>query len=386
MRPHTMLGLILPDALVALSAAFRVVIALLALRMFPTVIAFSAAPDCPAKDRAIAVAGYTGIAYLALRYAAFSTSSVLIAYAYLGTTCLIPYFTIRLLNSRIRLFFLSFGLFLFLPGIFQMPSGIALLLGSEIAFSVYSYCIATRKQPTSLGDYLFFVLVNPVLVYSQRGVIAREVGLHSVGLLRVLRGSGALLTSGAIASLSIDFLPGPESVVARPLLRGVLRLGELYFAHTGLAALQIGLMQQLGRSVPERYLGPLRATSPKDFWRRWNTYITSWVRIYFFQPLALYLRRTTRRSLASRVEWIAPVAVLASFGFVGLFHDAYSALAAQHVQLVSTRWFLMNGMVLIACEIVASSVPDSYCSRRWRKAAGHVTVLGLAVAFASKWG
>src|SRR5262249_49206419 len=85
--------------------------------------------------------------------------------------------------------------------------------------------------------------------------------------------------------------------------------------HSGLASLQIGYMRCIGYRVPERYRLPFLATSPQDFWRRWNTWIGRWGYRYVFFPTCRGLARSSigRNSLA--------VAAIATFVVIGLLHD-----------------------------------------------------------------
>jgi D-alanyl-lipoteichoic acid acyltransferase DltB (MBOAT superfamily) len=77
-------------------------------------------------------------------------------------------------------------------------------------------------------------------------------------------------------------------------------------------------MGQFGFDPPERYRAPLLASSPLDFWRRWNTYVGGWMQRYVFWPASLHLAR--RRSVA--LSFMPRAAgVLATFGFVGALHD-----------------------------------------------------------------
>ena len=51
----------------------------------------------------------------------------------------------------------------------------------------------------------------------------------------------------------------------------------LYAAHSALAHIQIGLCSLVGYRAPERYLYPIAAVSPREFWERWNVYVTTWL-------------------------------------------------------------------------------------------------------------
>jgi hypothetical protein len=76
--------------------------------------------------------------------------------------------------------------------------GAFLVAGWDLALSGYSYCIEvarTGRRPP-LGDCLLFMLVNPVLVYSERGTEAKPPRLTTVGGTRFV---GGVLFMGASA-------------------------------------------------------------------------------------------------------------------------------------------------------------------------------------------
>jgi hypothetical protein len=153
------------------------------------------------------------------------------------------------------------------------------------------------------------------------------------GLTRAAAGASALALSGALAYASA------RSVALGP----VLRIAGVYAAHTGLAALQIGLLRQLGWELPERYRRVYRARSPRDFWPRWNTYVGNWIRIYVFTPCARVLlgRGVDRRSTFA-------LAILFSFAVIGALHDLYATVTARVPSCALTLWFVANAVVLIA--------------------------------------
>lgn len=294
----------------------------IALRTFPGVVALSATPDSRPLDRVTATAGYLGIAYVASRYGTFEAPAVLRAYAYLLPALVVPLLLARLWRCRTALFALSFALFLVLPALVESTAKLTtLLLGWGVALSVYSFCVDSANKGVGTKDYVFFVLVNPVAAYPNRGRRVGRPRLSKSGLLRISRGAASLTASVVLQALiSVAVFGSTLGFLAT----SALRLIQIYFAHTGLAHVQIGMMNQLGYEVPECYPHPLLATSPKQFWSRWNTYIGSWVRLYVFQPLLLHMRRRKGRSsrLAVRSA-LRGVAVVVSFACIGLLHDVY---------------------------------------------------------------
>lgn len=235
----------------------------------------------------------------------------------------------------------------------------------ELALSSHSYLSDAydrgHRPPMSAG--LFFLLVNPCLVWQERGAMRRRPRGRATDLSRCALGAGAIavhfaaLWACANLSLTTDTLL-PTRAAAPGILGFIgyyaLRFLAGYAAHSGVASLKIGMMGLLGYDVPERYNYPWLAKDPADFWRRWNTYIGAWAKRYVFWPLAKALQRratTSSWNLAAR-----GTAVLATFVLIGLLHD-YAVFARDH------RWplggvfvFGLNGLALIAWRVSEDAV------------------------------
>jgi MBOAT, membrane-bound O-acyltransferase family len=230
--------------------------------------------------------------------------------------------------TRTATFVILFLALLLLPG--AVLPGVAILtfliVGWELLLSGYSYCVETSRagvrQPT-LRECLFFLLVNPTLVYTASGGSVRPGQGNSRGLARAGAGAvlmfvnAALLRSLAFAVRDSTAIRGlPAGTPLAFLLYGIARFLTFYFACAGLADIHIGLMRQTGWIIPERYRFPLAAKSPMDFWRRWNTYVRMWLEAYVFLPTARHL---VRRSSGMGPAGAAMITLIIS----GLLHDAY---------------------------------------------------------------
>jgi hypothetical protein len=231
-------------------------------------------------------------------------------------------------STRVALFVLLAVAFLLVPGVLLSAARnpIFLLLGWETMLAAYSYLIDGPRVPNAADD-LFFLLVNPTLVYAERGARVRAPGFDARGVQRIALGIGvswlaillgfvAFPTEGALFSA----LPGYPLFLAQ----GVLFFVARYSALSSLASGQLGAMRLLGWEIPERYDRPFLARSPSDFWRRWNSYVTGWFQRYVFIPLAFYGAR--RWAVDRRVA--TPLAAMATLVLVGLYHDIFHYLGA----------------------------------------------------------
>jgi hypothetical protein len=220
-----------------------------------------------------------------------------------------------------------------LPGaILPSPADVlAVPLGFEMVFSSYSYWHDGRslKMRPSMEEALFFLLINPALSYPERGQLVGPARLDLRGLRRCLLGALALGGHTLILALltsSPSLRPPPLAALvdlrtdAIFLVHYTGRFFEGYARHSGGASLAIGAMLMLGYEIPERYNHPWRATSPADFWRRWNTYLGGWARRYLFFPLASSMQRRLRGRPAGNTL-AKVVAVLGTFALIGVMHD-----------------------------------------------------------------
>lgn len=330
-------------------AAARTVLAVLAVRSFPVVVAFSGAEACSVAQRASALTAYTLVAYFAFSYANFAAAELAFAYAFFIAAALVVHAVSRRSASKALIFVLSVLVFMGAPAFAEgRLKTLGLLLGWDAMLSAYSYCV-TQKKTTHVLEYLFFVFVNPVLVYPHRGTAVAPVGLNARGLLRVAL--GALVMFGAQWVSGLDALTptGPRLPLGLDPVAGGVRLVRLYAAHSGLASIQIGLVRQLGLRVPERYDYPLLASSPSDFWQRWNTYVGNWARVYVFVPFARRLRKWT----FGRGTLGAALALFAAFASMGLLHDLNVSLAYGGVHYFGTEWFVLNACIVVTWDLLA---------------------------------
>jgi D-alanyl-lipoteichoic acid acyltransferase DltB (MBOAT superfamily) len=296
-------------------------------------------------------------------------------------------------HSRAAYFACALVLFWVFPVVAIRPiSAVILVVGWDCILAAYSYHVDTQKQrDRSLRDFLFFLLVNPALVYRNRGRRDASPSLDIGGLLRVALGLFAMFFSvGLLAALHSQALTlrntqGGIAGVGAILVVGALRLAREYAVHSGVASLQIGVMRQLGWTIPERYVYPLLARSPAEFWRRWNTYVGDWARIYVFRPLARALGRRAPKNWRS-IGLPSAAAVVLTFGVVGVLHDLYIVTVQRELVAPATAWFLAMGLVVVLWHALAARVRRRQAATRWGQEVERVLFLCCAcVAAAYLW-
>jgi hypothetical protein len=264
----------------------------------------------------------------------------------------------RVAVRRGALLLIAALLFVVAPSVCLHRPGVTVLvvLGWEMTLSAHSYGVDTvgRGARATLGEGLFFLLVNPTVVYRESGSREGSPGVGWEAALRIAGGTLAILGRDAVLLATtrvpslrvidlseVQGIGGYVQFCALQLLMGA----GLYCAHSGLASVQIGWMRLLGYRIPERYVFPYLAVSPQDFWQRWNTWIGRWAHHYLFVPFGhAAVRRRGGRS--------GPVAgVVAAFLGVGLLHDfGVWGIGAHRQQGVSLKFaviFLLFAIVLV---------------------------------------
>jgi MBOAT membrane-bound O-acyltransferase family protein len=381
--------------------ALRHMAVLLSLRLLPFAVYGAFASASPLR-RLVVVMAYATVPSLACRLGARVTIELigLGSLYYLLVSMGIYRLSAFMAAHRMAAFIFLFAVLLLLPG-FALP-GVAIfafmVVGWELLLSSYSYCVETSRagtpQPT-LKDCLFFLLVNPTLVYTARGTaVEGPSGLG--GLARAGAGAALMFVNVALlrpltlsmrSATALRWLPAGS--VPALLAYGVGHFFTFYWAHAGLASIHIGLMRQAGFLVPERYRFPLAARSPVEFWRRWNTYVRVWLEAYVFLPAARHL---ARRSARTGPACAAIVTLIAS----GLLHDAYVFAGWQTFASFRRTQVFVGACALLGAWRLAQMLSKQISSRlgAWQlksfdlfaRVSARAGILAAVAGAAIKWG
>jgi hypothetical protein len=217
-----------------------------------------------------------------------------------------------------------------------------LAFGWDVMLSAHSYGVevARGQERPRLCACLFFLLVNPALVFTARGGVLAEPARPAIAGGRLLLGlvafCGGVTLLGALAHFPalVPWFPDPVSAAAS---FGVLRFGAEYAAHSGLASVQIATLRLFGYRAPEGYRYPFLARDPRDLWRRWNRYVGAWLQRYVFLPASRRAADACPRML------VLPVAVLATFAASAALHAAYGYFGSYSFDLPAVCFLLANG-------------------------------------------
>jgi alginate O-acetyltransferase complex protein AlgI len=87
---------------------------------------------------------------------------------------------------------------------------------------------------------------------------------------------------------------------------------QIYFDFSGYTDMALGIALLFGLVLPQNFDAPYRATSLRDFWRRWHMTLSRFLRDYLYIPMG-----GNRRGLKRQVEALAATMTLG-----GLWHGA----------------------------------------------------------------
>lgn len=330
--------------------------------------------------KALALAAFVGFSFLLRVWRLAPLAPLLIAYGWFIALSMIVPLGGRLLRSEILtrggLFVACASAFFVFPALL-LPGGAKatiLVLGWELMLSSYSFCVesAVGQETPSRADCSFFLLVNPALVYTRRGARMGPPAFDARGMQRTVLGLMMLLIAIGVLVPAYGYVraQAPEGsplhdVLVLAIAFGALRWFAEYWQHAGVANLQIGLMRQIGHAVPERYLYPFAATSPMDFWSRWNTYVADWMSLYVFSPLVTPYRRTRDER---KLRVVHAAAVVVTFLALGAFH-----LAPSYVLALGREWRGLTAYAGVGVIVAGWSVASRLGPR------------AKAARFASRW-
>jgi D-alanyl-lipoteichoic acid acyltransferase DltB (MBOAT superfamily) len=116
---------------------------------------------------------------------------------------------------------------------------------------------------------------------------------------------------------------------------------QIYCDFSGYTDMAIGLAQLLGYQFPINFNQPYRATSFRDFWRRWHISLSSWLRDYLYKPLGGSRHGSVRTAFALMATMLlGGLWHGANWRFVlwGALHGGALAIERQVLRIVPRRW------------------------------------------------
>jgi D-alanyl-lipoteichoic acid acyltransferase DltB (MBOAT superfamily) len=143
-----------------------------------------------------------------------------------------------------------------------------------------------------------------------------------LGLFKVLIVSDVLDACLKQALAAVDV---PGSFMTRTVEAGLLISiypVYLYFNFSGYTDFVIGCAALFGLRLPENFNRPFTSVNFLEFWSRWHISLSSWLKMYVYNPLLTSLMR--RNEQPAIEPFLAVIAFFATFFLVGAWHGQTS--------------------------------------------------------------
>ena len=227
---------------------FAAVLPLLLLRSLPFILCVVASRGVTVVSRLLAILFYSGLVSAAHFFKMDAQDLVMLSAVTFGYFFVAALYVhgLLLLNRRIGFGRLITFILCLIPGSFA-PSALVedpyritvLVVGWEFSLAAYSYLMDQRKveSTASLLEGLFFLLVNPTLVYSSRGHQTGGFNLSFRSWGRILQGivSVAMCLGIRYVAIGQGLLQG--FLLASPLKVFLMVISE-YFVQSGRASIE----------------------------------------------------------------------------------------------------------------------------------------------------
>jgi D-alanyl-lipoteichoic acid acyltransferase DltB (MBOAT superfamily) len=240
-----------------------------------------------------------------------------------------------------------------------VPLGISFYTFQSLSYTidVYRGLLAPRRRPHEFVASLTFfphLIAGPIVRSSF--LLPQFETLSPPDRQEVER--GLVLVGAGLAKKTIADLLGPVvvQVFGAPHAKGPLEswtsalafTAQIYGDFAGYTDIATGISLLLGFTLPPNFQLPYLSTSPLDFWRRWHMSLSTWLRDYLFQPLAMTNRRHPYVNLVITMVlaglWHGPRWSYLAFG---LYWGLLIALTQYLLNVWPDRWNVIYRLPLV---------------------------------------
>jgi alginate O-acetyltransferase complex protein AlgI len=206
-----------------------------------------------------------------------------------------------------------------------------------------------RRQSVKLMTWSLFVMFLPHLVAGPivryRQLVPQFTGTKAwrsrnfgIGLHFFTIGFGKKLVADSLGQIIDPFWAAPSQSSGAALLLALIGFFcQLYLDFSGYTDMGRGIARTLGYRLPLNFRAPAFSVTPSEFYQRWHVSLSSWIRTFVYDTLAVaVLRRVRSRKLQNYALLLVILLVMA---FFGLWHGS-----AWHYVLFGVT----QGLVIIA--------------------------------------
>lgn len=224
-----------------------------------------------------------------------------------------------------------------------IPFGAGVVMCHAVAYlvDVYRGAASPRAHAAALlyiGQFPVFPAGPLGRLTDFAGELSRSdisMGAFAYGIRRIVTGLVKVFLVAAPLGATADrifALQVSRLTTSAAWLGSVCFALEIYFLFAGFSDVGIGTGRVLGFRYPENFRRPYTADSVREFWRRWNVTLITWLRDYLSLPIAGHARPTPRLYAM----------IVAGFIVVGLWHRASVNVFAWAVY--SGTWLAVEEM------------------------------------------
>ncbi len=251
-----------------------------------------------------------------------------------------------------------------------LPLGISFYTFTAVAYYVDLY--GGRAEPVrSFSEGLLLIAFWPHLaagpILRARDVVGEQVR-HPRPTAEVCALAATMIATGLVRKLLIadnigayvnwNLAQGIGAMDALAAWSVVLGFGaQIYADFAGYSDMAIGFALLLGYRLPANFDLPYRATSMREFWRRWHISLSTWFRDYVYLPLGGGRRAPARVSVNLMVVFLAS----------GLWHGAALGFVV---------WGALHGAFMVCERLMGDRYSRCPAWLRWG-----VTMFGVFVAW-----
>ncbi len=179
-----------------------------------------------------------------------------------------------------------------------LPLGISFFTFQQLSYVIERYF--RRVEHTGILNYCCFIsffpqlIAGPIVLYQEfvPQLLERKMrkpsaeALYDGFTLFILGLAKKVLLADTLAILvnaefnNIAYLDAPSAWAAL-----IFYVFELYFDFSGYCDMARGIGRMFGFELPENFNAPMKASSVKDFWRRWHMTLSRFLSSYIYIPL-----------------------------------------------------------------------------------------------------
>ena len=195
-----------------------------------------------------------------------------------------------------------------------------------------------EKNPINVGLYIAFfpqLIAGPIVRYEEMRdqIRVRRMTLDGFeeGCFRFILGfcKKVLLADSMAVIVNKAFSDGTSLTPSFAWLGAIAYTLQIFMDFSGYSDMAIGLGAMFGFRIPENFENPYKASSIRDFWRRWHITLSIWFRDYVYIPLGGNRKGTRRTVLNIAIVWL----------LTGFWHGA---------NLTFVLWGVIYGTLVLA--------------------------------------